>query len=169
MRSRHVMGIAGQAITRDLAIDACTAGERLLFAFQKEHGSAFSRNHALAVAIKGLADLRGNRSQPRKSGVGDAGEGVRTASQHYVGPAGAQKVRSMRDGIISGGAGGGNHHDFPGQTQFHGYVPGNYVTRIAGDELSPYLLQIAGDIVIVKLLMKCGSPDVVPTQTPARL
>src|SRR5687768_3784054 len=68
---RHVMGIARQAITTNLSIDARTASFCRRQRLEHNHSGSLARYHSLSVTIKRLADFRCDCAELSKSCVGD--------------------------------------------------------------------------------------------------
>src|SRR6185295_6414699 len=72
MRGGHVVGVARQAVARELGVDPGPARERPRERLQDDHRRPLARDHPQAPAVERLAALGRDRSQAREAGVRDA-------------------------------------------------------------------------------------------------
>ena len=116
MWRRHVIGIAGQAITDHFAINLGTARLGPLIFFQHHHASAFAHHETIAILIIGAAGAGGIVVEigRKRAGLGETGDAqraqrtFRTAGQHHIGIIQRDHAGGIANGMGAGGAGGDN-------------------------------------------------------------
>ncbi len=92
---------------------------------------------------------------------------IRSARQHHVGLAGAQRVGRVRQRVVARGAGGGNHDDWVRRSR----IPRRRARRSrAQGYCSMNSRPIASRVPAISVSSNCsiidGSPEVVPIETP---
>src|SRR5438309_10369251 len=154
----HMVRVAGQPVSGDLAIDMGAARHGFVGRLQQQHGGAFARDHALSISIKRLAKRGCDGAQAGKSGVSNPREGIRPARQHRIRSTGTKQIACVRDGIVAGRTRRGDHHGFAPKLKFFGNMERNKMTGISVHEFTAHPVKPPGHIVVIEVLDVLGFP-----------
>ncbi len=146
-RSGQMVGIGGQAVTTNLAIDFGPSFYRGLIFLKDNDSGPLGHDEAVAILIEGAAgsgrvtvaggqglhDVETTDGQRRDGRFGSTGD-------HSVGVAALDHAESVANGVGSGRTGGDRRNIWPFGTKTDGYLPGSQVDDQHRDEEGRYLL-----------------------------
>ena len=137
-----MIGVAGQAVADDLAIDAGAARQSVLALLDHDDAGALAHDEAVAVAVirargrgRPVVEMGGQRLGGCEAGNGDAADGrFRTAGDHHVGIAEGNQPGRIADGVRAGGTGGDHGMVRPLEAVADRHVAGGEVDQATGNE-----------------------------------